>query len=211
MDAWKYVSTRCLTVCMSLKGPLEKSLRDRNVQLAQRLESRMMGFTLLELVLTMTLLTAVSGLAFVNWRPMANRLEVNGFARKVQAGLQRSRFEAIKRNRVVVFFWDAAQQSFQTVVKSPTNVGCDVDSGDLVLAPVSLPGTPGLRDALTIQGTFVGEQGIAWKANGLTASCNNFAGTGGNTLEIRFGDLSGARDIDIDISLGGGISTQFLD
>lgn len=171
----------------------------------------MLGFTMLELVMTMTLLMAVSGLALMNWRPVANRFEVNGFARNVQAGLQRSRFEAIKRNRVVVFFWDAAQQSFQTVVKSPTNVGCDVDSGDLVLAPVPLPSTPSLRDALSIQGTFVVEQGIAWKANGLTASCSNFAGTGGNTLEIRVGDLSGARNLDIDISLGGGISTQFLD
>ncbi|MEO0353432.1 MAG: GspH/FimT family protein [Cyanobacteria bacterium P01_A01_bin.3] len=196
---------------MSLKSPPPKSLCYRNIQLARQLESRILGFTMLEVVMAMTLLSALTGLAVMNWRPMANRLEINGFANNIQAGLQRSRFEAIKRNRVVVFYWDAAQQSFQTVVKSSTNIGCDVDSGDQVLAPVLLPSTPGLRNALSVQGTFVSEQGIAWKANGLTASCSNFEGTGGNTLEIRFDNLSGARDVDIAISLGGGVSTDFLE
>ncbi|MGK7913409.1 MAG: prepilin-type N-terminal cleavage/methylation domain-containing protein [Synechococcus sp.] len=184
----------------------------RIAQWQQQRGSRHAGFTMLELVMAMTLLAAVSGLAMLGWRPLANRLEINGFAHKVQAGLQRSRFEAIKRNRVVVFFWDSDQQSFQTVVKSPTNAGCDIDNGDLALAPVLLPDPPGLRDAIDIQGTFVSEQGIAWKVNGLTASCNNFEGTGGNTLEVRFDEIpSGARNIDIEISLGGGISMQFLD
>ena len=175
----------------------------------QRISSAF-GFSVLEATIATVVLGTLSGITVNNWGLIGNRMAAGGFASQLQATLQSARFEAIKRNRNIAFYWDENSQTFQTVVKSSTSSGCDIDAGDETLDPIQLPASGGLGNGITVQGTFVTQDGIVWKSNGLTGSCNNFDGSGANAIQVRFTDVRGSQDFDISISSTGRVSTEFL-
>ena len=175
----------------------------------QRL-SNSRGFSALEVTIATAILGTLTGVTVNNWGSIGNRMAADGLANQLQSTLQSARFESIKRNRNIAFYWDANSQTFQTVVKSSTGSGCDIDAGDEALDPLQLPASGGLGNGITVQGTFVTQDGIVWKSNGLTGSCSNFDGSGANAIQVRFTDARGSRDFDISISSTGRVSTEFL-
>ena len=172
--------------------------------------SNSLGFSILEATIATVVLGTLTGVTINSWGSIGNRMAAGGFANQLQTSLQSARFEAIKRNRNIAFYWDTNSQTFQTVVKSSTSSGCDIDAGDVALNPLQLPASGGLRNGITVQGTFVTQDGIVWKSNGLTGSCSNFDGSGANAIQVRFTDARGSRDFDISISSTGRVSTEFL-
>ncbi len=172
--------------------------------------SRSFGFSVLEVIVVTATLGVVTGVAIQQWGSAGTKMAVDGFSNQLKTGLQIARFEAIKRNRNVAFYWDASSETFQTVVKSSTGLGCDVDTGDEALSPLELPEAVGLRTGMDVRGTFVSQDGIVWRANGLTASCSNFDVSGSNTIEVRFDDVPGSLDFDVAITPTGRVSTEFL-
>ena len=171
---------------------------------------RTRGFSMFEVLAITAIFGAVTGFAIQQWGSAGTKMAVDGFADQLKTGLQIARFEALKRNRNVAFYWDANSATFQTVVKSSTSSGCDIDTGDRVLSPLEIPEIAGLDRQLLIGGTFVSQDGIVWKANGLTASCNNFDVSGSNTIEVRFDGVRRNLDFDVAITPTGRVSTAYV-
>ena len=166
---------------------------------------RSRGFTSIEMLAVTLLIGVTTSLAIANWKASQNLLLADAFTDEVFSRIQAARFEAIKRNRNVVVFFDADNGIIRSIVKAPNNRGCDFDSGDIPLSFVSLPAdTEFANGGLELQGSFIRQGGIAWKPNGLSGRCSNFNAQGANTLQIRVDDsLEGAANFDIAISTAG--------
>ena len=67
------------------------------------LKSKQLGFTLIELMLTVILLGIISAIAMPSYRALVVNSEIRATAESIRTGLQLARAEAVKRNNNVRF------------------------------------------------------------------------------------------------------------
>ena len=85
------------------------------------------GFTLIELVVVMTLVASVLAIAAPSLSQLIENARIRGAAESIQHGLQRARAEAINRNLNVTFtlggkaFWAIADAAGNTIETRPSS------------------------------------------------------------------------------------------
>jgi len=139
------------------------------------------------------------------------------FANEVQAAMQRARFEAIRRNRAVVFAWESSTSQFVTRVKgaeasAANSQSCRLNAaqGDVQISAMKLSDQRGLQvastftgEALTPSGTI---SGVVWQPTGLARQCNATTMTAGQyTLSATRG---GAASAQVRVSAAGRVRQQ---
>ncbi|NJK72724.1 MAG: prepilin-type N-terminal cleavage/methylation domain-containing protein [Synechococcaceae cyanobacterium SM2_3_60] len=124
------------------------------------------GFTLLELLAVLAILGILSGVLFRgrNWFGSGNTTVVS---QQITATVQQSRFEAIKRNRRVALFYDAASHQYEirasnTISDNITDWDCDSDMEVIY----SLPLPEGIEISLN-----PANQHVQWFPTGLAGRC----------------------------------------
>jgi len=182
--------------------------------------SRQCGFTLVELVVTMTVLVLLAFAVVPSVGDWIVTTRVRNSASSLQAGLQKARTEALRRNKNVTF-WMVAQAD-QRIVDN--GCGLSTGSGSWVVSIDDPTGLCGVTDE-TIPPTLIeahpaGDGGTnvtvaAFDAGNNGASSITFNGFGqavaigtGGAAPISVIDLtaaSGGRRLRVQISSGGGV------
>lgn len=144
---------------------------------------RTYGFTLLEMLITVAVLSLLTALGVGQLRPPAARL----FASSLKAQLVQARLEAVKRNRPVSVLWDATSQSFLTQVKSDEDsTALPCATSDQTLGRQLLVDYPKVR----VEATFSplnGAAAIVWYPSGLPRFCDG-SGVPTTTSSTRVSD-----------------------
>ncbi|PYE53567.1 pilus assembly FimT family protein [Deinococcus yavapaiensis] len=145
------------------------------------------GFTLLELLLVISVVGVLAAIIATN----VNRPRPDLFADSVRSAMQQSRFEAVRRNRFVVFAWDGASNAFVVRVKNPTSgtsTVCASESSDTSLSSLSASSFPGLTVTTTFSAVS-SLNGFVWQPSGLPVTCS----TSGTSTTLASGSFSMAR------------------
>ena len=152
--------------------------RDRQMRAAPRQG----GFSIAEILIVLAVIGVLATVVIGG----VGQSRPDTFGGAVQAAMQHARFEAIKRNRAVVFAWDDASKQFITRVKNATasaatSQSCGSETGDITLSSikqsnykgVTVTGVTFLRDTSTA-GTSGGAAlyGVVWQPHGLPKRCN---------------------------------------
>lgn len=144
------------------------------------------GLTLIELLLTVTVIGILAAIGFGFTRGTSPRLLAND----VRAMVQQARFEAIKRNVPVKVVWSENPPSFLTLANNPGNniISCDArNTKRLGVKRVSdYRNVKVFRNAALSASGF---SGIVWLPSGLSRSCSG-AGASNSTTVFRSGGSS---------------------
>ena len=142
------------------------------------------GFTLLELLLTLSIMGILLAIGIPMLRPPAAYF----FANDLKAMIQQARFEAIKRNTPVAVVWDSAGQSYTTRFDSANTNFANPATACTSISPtiLSVKRTSEYRNVSVT--TNMSGSGVVWLPTGLNRSCSS--GIGNSTTTIRDGSAS---------------------
>jgi type IV fimbrial biogenesis protein FimT len=176
--------------------------------------SRESGFSLIELVVTLTILALLAFAVFPSMADWMRNTRVRNSAESIQNGLQKARNEALRRNQNVTFW--LVSQSDDRVIDN----GCalSTESGSWVVSlssPAGLCGTaPSTDTAPMIVETHAAGQGgggvavAAVASDGTSSSSVTFNGFGQvvqSGKPISTVDFTGARRLRVLVSTGGAV------
>lgn len=152
------------------------------------------GFTLLELLIALSIIGVLVGLGVFMLRPSYAYI----FANDYRAMLQQARFESIKRNLPVAVVRNG--QQYTTLVKDDAGVNCTATSS----TPISTKRAAEYRNVQIINSDTTGTgNGIVWLPTGLARACDgSWVVTGTASFTSR--NIT-AR---VRISQGGRVTTQ---
>lgn len=153
------------------------------------------GFSILELLVTLAVLGILLSVSVVSLNPPNTRV----FADELKAMIAQSRYEAVKRNRPVAFFWNAEEQAFTTRFDANSSQVSAACAGDDFLVTRS----PTEYRNMTVTTRNLPTNGIVWLPTGQGRTCGGAPMTGS---EIELADGNGVRVVDI--SIGGKVSIQ---
>ena len=123
---------------------------------------RLAGFTLIEAIIVLAIVSILLGIGVVRLQPASARL----FANDVASQMQQARFEALKQNRPVSVVWLSGAGRFETRMHpSSTNpaLACD---GSTVM------NTKRVDDYRNVTVTTDLDRGIVWLPNGQARTCS---------------------------------------
>lgn len=113
-------------------------------------QSHLLGFTLVELMVTIAVLAILVALALPSFRDFSERANLRGAADNVVAAIGAAKEEAIKRDSLVRVDFKTVGTGFcmgAAVVAAPTDSGCDCSTADCPVAdyPVNPAELHGVR------------------------------------------------------------------
>lgn len=121
------------------------------------------GFTLLEMLIALSIIGVFTGLGVFMLRPSYAYIFANDF----RAMLQQARFEAIKRNLPVAVV--RTGQQYTTLVKDDATINCTTTGS----TPISTKRAAEYRDVQISERDTTGTgNGIVWLPTGLARACN---------------------------------------
>lgn len=151
------------------------------------------GFSLVELLVALAVLGILVGMGVVLFRAPSTRV----FTNDVRALVQRSRYEAVKRDRPVAIVFDTANQVIESRIATGTSVS-DTCSGSQALTTV---------DAATYRGisfsTTIPTASLVWLPNGRPVNCSGDPDVAGAIT------IDGGRNaVSLQVSVGGRVTRQ---
>lgn len=108
---------------------------DLTRRLPKRTRNR--GFSLIELMVVVSMITIATGVAFSSLLPYADQYRVKGATFLVAAELQRTRMEAV-RTRLCHFFDRLSSVQYRIVQDDPAAPNCVLDGSDTTLRTITL-------------------------------------------------------------------------
>lgn len=106
------------------------------------------GFTLIELIMVVTLIAIVSAVAMPSLRSWLRNADLNADVRRIYAGMQRTRIEAVKRNATaaLIFGQTVAGNFYDCVSFVDNNADRVLDAGETVVFSFDLSGGVSVAD-----------------------------------------------------------------
>ena len=166
------------------------------------------GFSLLELLAVL----AVVGILVTIATSTAAAPRPDTVAANIEAALQQARFEAVKRNRAVVFAWNPTAAQFESRVKSAAasaqaTQSCANESGDAALPTLDATENPRVIITTNLTAASGVLRGVVWQPNGLPRACSASSFAGG-TFTVTPRKAGAAPAEVVDISAAGRIRQQ---
>ena len=180
--------------------------------LEHRLAGRMLprGFTLIELMVTITLLALLLGLAAPSFGTWTRNAQVRSVSDSLQSGLRLAQAEAVRRNRQVVFFLTSTKDCNTTSASAANGAYWQIRTVALMNGEATEALQCGVfndvADGVSITGpralclNSTGRQ-VANAATGVTGATCTLSLTGSSTYDVAAS--GGDRSLRVSVSLGG--------
>jgi type IV fimbrial biogenesis protein FimT len=167
--------------------------------------ARSAGFTLPEIMIALTVLAILVGLALPDFRQMLRNYEVRGAAESVANGIQRARAEAVSRNASMVFTLGSGSSWTVDYVTKPVTTDPPIDQRASTETPnAAMSGLAGDLSTAATKLTF-NNIGIVIANADASQSLRrvNFTGTGASeALRVEIGAGGSARVCDPSLPVG---------
>lgn len=152
------------------------------------------GFTAVELLISVAIIGVLSAVAFVRINPPSSRLLAND----VKAMVHQARYEAVKQNRPVAFFWDSASAQFQIRQDSASSTVASTCAGNTVLTRKAVSDYPNTNVVVRVP-----TSGIVWLPTGQARTC-----TGAPMVNsvIQISDVKNTRVVNV--TMGGKVTIE---
>jgi Tfp pilus assembly protein FimT len=148
------------------------------------------GFTVVELLIIIAVAGILLAIAAFSLRAPAAREAANNF----QALLQKSRMEAIKRNRAVAVVWDKNQEAMVVrVTKASNAISCSAGTKEIEQLEVA-------KD-VSVE-TNMPDNGMVWLPNGRAQKC------GGGLTASKTTFTSHSHKYDVNVSRAGQVEVE---
>ena len=85
-------------------------LCERKMRVSQMLSKKQSGFTLIEMMIVIAVLTIMASIAIPNFMSLLPGMRLNGAARQVMGDLMAARMKAVKLNKRTKVFFDSSSQ-----------------------------------------------------------------------------------------------------
>ncbi len=143
------------------------------------------GITLIELVVVLSLLAIIAGLAYPAVNKWIPNYRLKAASRELYSNLQKAKMEAIKRNRYVAITFNVpiSGATYDYIVYVDNNSNLQYDPGETILSRVRLPTSGGISISTN---TFInngnGRKTLAFNPRGLPENAAHNPGVGTITL-----------------------------
>lgn len=168
------------------------------------------GFTLVELMVTITLLALLLGLAAPSFGTWTRNAQVRSVSDALQSGLRLAQAEAVRRNRQVVFFLTNTKDCNTTMASSANGSFWQIRTVAMMNGEATVAVQCGvlndMADGVSITGpralclNSAGRQ-VANAATGVTGATCTLSNTGFNVYDVAAS--GGDRSLRVSVSLGG--------
>lgn len=140
------------------------------------------GFTLLELMVVLVIGGTITGLAVSGYGRYQDRYLLSGTIENVKGAVTKARFEALRRNRVVGFVWNAGDSQFEVRLHDSRSI---LPNGWNCIANTTVIDTIDVDEAIAVE-LIPGTQNIAWAPSGIGTRCDGTSLLG--RYELTMGD-----------------------
>lgn len=126
------------------------------------------GFTLVEVMMVLVIGAIVTGVGTISYASFQNRFALSGAVENVKGGVTKARFEALRRNRMVGFVWNATNSQFEVRLHNSRSV---LPAGWDCIANTTLIDTIDVDRAIGVT-LAPANQNIAWAPSGIGTRCD---------------------------------------
>ena len=158
------------------------------------------GFTLVELMIAVSILSVLLLMALPTYQEMVQNSLIRGAAESIQVGLQQARIEAIRRNARVQFVMPVATNSAWTI-------GCVTVAADCPAIITERKNSEGSSSAVTVTRTPVAATTVVFDGLGAVLASPPALTTPFTRLVVDNPNLAAAdsRELRIDLQSGGNV------